>query len=56
MVELARGNGMRIIGPASMGVINTDPTSPLHASFAPLDVPAGRRRRCRSSPARSARP
>ncbi len=41
MVELARRNGMRIIGPASLGVINTDPTSPLHASFAPRDVPAG---------------
>ena len=41
LVELARGNGMRIIGPASMGVINTDPAAPLHASFAPLGVPAG---------------
>ena len=41
MVELARRHGMRIIGPASLGVINTDPTSPLHASFAPRDVPAG---------------
>lgn len=41
LVELARGNGMRIIGPASMGAINTDPSARLHASFAPLGVPAG---------------
>ncbi len=42
LVELARRHGMRIVGPASMGVINTDPACPMHASFAPLDVLPGR--------------
>jgi acyl-CoA synthetase (NDP forming)/GNAT superfamily N-acetyltransferase len=41
LVELARRHGMRIIGPASMGVVNTDPQAPLHASFTPLGVPHG---------------
>jgi acyl-CoA synthetase (NDP forming)/RimJ/RimL family protein N-acetyltransferase len=41
IVELARLNGMRIIGPASLGVINTDPSAPLHASFAPTNVSPG---------------
>jgi acyl-CoA synthetase (NDP forming)/RimJ/RimL family protein N-acetyltransferase len=42
LIELARLHGMRIIGPGSMGVINTDRDAVLHASFAPLDVLAGR--------------
>ncbi len=40
LVELARRNGMRIVGPASMGIVNSDPI--LHASLAPPGVPPGR--------------
>jgi acyl-CoA synthetase (NDP forming)/RimJ/RimL family protein N-acetyltransferase len=42
LVELARSHGMRLIGPESLGVINTDPTVDLHASIAPIDVLPGR--------------
>lgn len=34
--------GMRVIGPESLGVINTAPRTRLHASFAPVRVEAGR--------------
>jgi acyl-CoA synthetase (NDP forming)/ribosomal protein S18 acetylase RimI-like enzyme len=34
VVERARRFGMRVIGPESLGVINTDATSPLYATFA----------------------
>jgi acyl-CoA synthetase (NDP forming)/GNAT superfamily N-acetyltransferase len=33
IVTDARRNGMRVIGPASMGIINTDPSVSLNASF-----------------------
>ncbi len=39
LVSLARGSGMRVLGPASFGVINTDPEVALNASLSPL-VPA----------------
>lgn len=42
VVQLARRNGMRIIGPNSMGVINTDPAVRLNATFAPAAPSAGR--------------
>jgi acyl-CoA synthetase (NDP forming)/RimJ/RimL family protein N-acetyltransferase len=42
LVERARSQGMRLIGPESLGVINTDPEVALHASIATLDVPVGR--------------
>ncbi len=42
VVDLARRNGMRIVGPGSMGIIATAPDARLHASFAPLDVLPGR--------------
>ena len=35
LVQLARSNGMRLIGPASLGVVNTDPEVNLNASMAP---------------------
>ena len=42
IVELARRNGMRLIGPNCMGVLNTKPDVRLNATFAPLTPPAGR--------------
>ncbi len=42
LVETSRRLGMRLIGPASMGVINTAPSVSMHASFAPLGVLPGR--------------
>jgi succinyl-CoA synthetase alpha subunit/RimJ/RimL family protein N-acetyltransferase len=41
LVELARRHGIRVLGPASVGVVNTDPEVRLHASFAPLELRAG---------------
>lgn len=35
LVRLARANGMRVIGPASLGLVNTDPAIRLNASVAP---------------------
>jgi acyl-CoA synthetase (NDP forming)/GNAT superfamily N-acetyltransferase len=40
LVELARGNGMRLIGPSSMGLIS--PGSMLRATFAAVPVTLGR--------------
>ncbi|HBV10327.1 GNAT family N-acetyltransferase [Glutamicibacter bergerei] len=34
LVALARANGMRVVGPASLGVLNTDPAIRLNASLA----------------------
>ncbi len=36
LVRLARGNGMRVIGPASLGLVNTDPATSMNASMAPV--------------------
>lgn len=36
LVSLARGAGMRLVGPNCMGVLNTDPAVRLNASVAPL--------------------
>jgi acyl-CoA synthetase (NDP forming)/RimJ/RimL family protein N-acetyltransferase len=42
LVDFARRNGMRMIGPNSMGVINTDPAVRMHATFAPIPtIPGG---------------
>ncbi len=35
LVRLARGNGMRVVGPNALGVVNTDPAVSLNASLAP---------------------
>jgi acetyl coenzyme A synthetase (ADP forming)-like protein len=42
LVELARGNGMRMIGPNCMGVVNTNPDVQLNATFAPTSPVRGR--------------
>ena len=42
LVERARSQGMRVIGPESLGVINTDPRVALHASISSVDVLPGR--------------
>ncbi len=39
--ELVRQSGMRMVGPNCMGVLNTDPTVRLNATFAPLEPPSG---------------
>jgi acyl-CoA synthetase (NDP forming)/RimJ/RimL family protein N-acetyltransferase len=41
IVALARRHGMRVLGPASLGVVNTDPEVRLHATFAELTVQPG---------------
>lgn len=38
----ARASGMRLVGPNSMGVLNTDPAVALNATFLPDGVAAGR--------------
>jgi acyl-CoA synthetase (NDP forming)/RimJ/RimL family protein N-acetyltransferase len=35
LVSLARAHGMRVVGPAALGVVNLDPTVRLNASLAP---------------------
>ena len=35
LVRRARGNGMRVIGPNALGIVNTDPEVSLNASLAP---------------------
>ena len=39
LVRLARAQGMRVVGPNALGVINTDPAVQLNASVSPI-VPA----------------
>jgi acetyl coenzyme A synthetase (ADP forming)-like protein len=39
--DIALGHGMRIVGPNCMGVINTDPSIKLNATFSPVYPPAG---------------
>jgi acetyl coenzyme A synthetase (ADP forming)-like protein len=42
LVMTARGNGMRIIGPNCLGVINTDPAVRMNATFSPVPPTRGR--------------
>ena len=42
LVRRARGSGMRVVGPNSFGIINTDHDFRLNASLAPTLPPAGR--------------
>lgn len=42
LVRICRTSGMRLIGPNCMGLLNTDPTVRLNATFAPHMPPAGR--------------
>jgi acetyl coenzyme A synthetase (ADP forming)-like protein len=39
--DIAFGHGMRIVGPNCMGVINTDPSVQLNATFSPVFPPTG---------------
>lgn len=52
LVSVARANGMRVVGPNSFGIVNTDPRVRLNASIAPAPRPAGWG--CSRSPGRSA--
>ncbi|NED97558.1 GNAT family N-acetyltransferase [Phytoactinopolyspora alkaliphila] len=42
LVRVARANGMRVVGPNCLGIINTDPAYSLNASLAPIVPPPGR--------------
>ena len=42
LVSICRAAGMRLVGPNCLGVINTDPTVGLNASFGPGKAPPGR--------------
>lgn len=42
LVRLARSHGMRVVGPNSFGMVNSDPQVRLNASLAPDLPPAGR--------------
>jgi acetyl coenzyme A synthetase (ADP forming)-like protein len=42
LVDKVRGYGMRLVGPNCFGVLNTDPTVRLNATFSPLFPPPGR--------------
>lgn len=42
LVEIVRQYGMRMVGPNCMGVLNTDPTVSMNATFAPAMPPHGR--------------
>ncbi|MGS0686102.1 bifunctional acetate--CoA ligase family protein/GNAT family N-acetyltransferase [Nakamurella sp. GG22] len=42
LVALARGAGMRVLGPNCLGLINTDPAVRMNATLAPLVPPSGR--------------
>jgi acetate---CoA ligase (ADP-forming) len=42
LTEKVRGHGMRMIGPNCLGLINTDPSISLNASFSPVFPPPGR--------------
>jgi acetyl coenzyme A synthetase (ADP forming)-like protein len=40
--DLVRGNGIRMVGPNCMGVLNTDPDISMNGTFAPTMPPRGR--------------
>src|SRR5256885_2236569 len=42
LVEVARQYGMRLVGPNCLGVVNTDASVSMNATFAPVSPPAGR--------------
>jgi acetate---CoA ligase (ADP-forming) len=49
LLEIVRGAGMRMVGPNSLGVLNTDATVSLNATFAGASVPSGRLAICSQS-------
>ena len=42
LLDLVRANGMRLVGPNCMGVLNADPEFSMNATFAPTMPPFGR--------------
>jgi acetyl coenzyme A synthetase (ADP forming)-like protein len=42
LTELVRANGVRMVGPNCMGVLNVDPAISMNATFAPFLPPVGR--------------
>ncbi len=42
LLRICRAYGMRLIGPNCIGIINTDPSARLNATFGPVPPPAGR--------------
>ncbi len=42
LVALARGSGMRVVGPNCLGLVNTDPSVRMNATLAPVVPPPGR--------------
>src|SRR5205085_789396 len=42
LLRICQSHGMRVIGPNCIGIINTDPTATLNATFGPLMAPPGR--------------
>jgi acyl-CoA synthetase (NDP forming) len=42
LLEVTRRYDMRLVGPNCLGILNTDPTVSLNATFAPVSPPAGR--------------
>lgn len=42
LLEMARAHGMRIVGPNCMGVLNTDPSVSMNATFSPVAARRGR--------------
>src|SRR5262249_20359163 len=42
MIRVCRAAGMRLIGPNCMGIINSDPSVRMDATFAPGEPPTGR--------------
>lgn len=41
LLELVRSNGLRMVGPNCMGVLNTEPGVSMNATFAPATPPSG---------------
>jgi acetyl coenzyme A synthetase (ADP forming)-like protein len=41
LLDRVRSAGMRMVGPNCMGILSTDPRSPLNATFAPVSPPEG---------------
>jgi acyl-CoA synthetase (NDP forming)/RimJ/RimL family protein N-acetyltransferase len=49
LLETVRSAGLRLVGPNCLGVLNTDPSVRLNATFAGAQVPAGRLAICSQS-------
>ena len=56
LVDVCRNSSMRLVGPNCLGVLNTDPSVRLNATFAPSFPPGGRVGFRRGGDARGRRP